>query len=43
MTPTETVHSTMPLCATLGGTASEFAPERVVLQLDWQAALCTSA
>jgi 1,4-dihydroxy-2-naphthoyl-CoA hydrolase len=43
MTPTETVQSTMPLCATLGVTASEFAPERVVLHLDWQAALCTSA
>ena len=43
MTPTETVHATMPLCATLGITASEFAPERVVLRLDWQPALCTSA
>ena len=43
MTPTETVHSTMPLCATLGITASEFAPERVVLHLDWQSGLCTSA
>jgi len=27
----------------LGITASEFAPDRVVLHLDWQAALCTSA
>ena len=43
MTPTETVQSTMPLCATLGITASEFAPDRVVLHLDWQATLCTSA
>jgi uncharacterized protein (TIGR00369 family) len=43
MTPTETVQSTMPLCATLGVTASGFAPDRVVLHLDWQAALCTSA
>jgi 1,4-dihydroxy-2-naphthoyl-CoA hydrolase len=43
MTPTETVQSTMPLCATLGITASEFMPDRVVLHLDWQAALCTSA
>ena len=43
MTPTEIVQSTMPLCATLGITATEFAPERVVLHLDWQAALCTSA
>jgi 1,4-dihydroxy-2-naphthoyl-CoA hydrolase len=43
MTPTETVQSTMPLCATLGITASEFTPDRVVLHLDWQPALCTSA
>jgi uncharacterized protein (TIGR00369 family) len=43
MTPTETVQSTMPLCATLGITASAFTPERVVLHLDWQAGLCTSA
>ena len=43
MTPTEIVQSTMPLCATLGITASEFTPERVVLHLDWQAGLCTSA
>ena len=41
MTPTETVQSTMPLCATLGITASQFAPERVVLHLDWDAGLCT--
>src|SRR5215211_1513179 len=43
MTPTETVQSTMPMCATLGITASEFTPDRVVLHLDWQPALCTSA
>jgi uncharacterized protein (TIGR00369 family) len=43
MTPTETVQSTMPLCATLGITASEFAAERVVLHLEWQPQLCTSA
>jgi 1,4-dihydroxy-2-naphthoyl-CoA hydrolase len=41
MTPTETVQSTMPLCATLGITATEFAPDRVVLHLDWQPGLCT--
>ena len=41
MTPTETVQSTMPLCATLGITATEFAPDRVVLHLDWQPSLCT--
>jgi hypothetical protein len=40
MTPTEIVQSTMPLCATLGITATEFTPERVVLHLDWQAGLC---
>ena len=43
MTPTEIVQSTMPLCTTLGITASEFDAERVVLHLDWQAPLCTSA
>ena len=34
MTPTEIVQSTMPLCATLGVTATEFDAERVVLHLD---------
>jgi uncharacterized protein (TIGR00369 family) len=43
VTPTEIVQSTMPLCATFGITASEFTPDRVVLHLDWQAGLCTSA
>ena len=42
MTPTEIVHSTMPMAETLGITAAEFTPDRVVLHLDWQAALCTS-
>ena len=43
MTPTEIVHTTMPLCATLGMTASEFTAERVVLELAWQPGLCTTA
>jgi uncharacterized protein (TIGR00369 family) len=41
MTPTETVQSLMPLCATMGVTASEFGGERVVLHLEWQPSLCT--
>jgi uncharacterized protein (TIGR00369 family) len=40
--PTVIVHSTMPLCATLGITASAFAADRVVLHLAWAAGLCTS-
>lgn len=31
----------MPLCATLGVTASAFTPERVALHLDWHPGLCT--
>jgi len=42
VTPTETVQSLMPLCATMGVIASEFDGTRVVLHLDWQPALCTS-
>jgi uncharacterized protein (TIGR00369 family) len=42
MDPTAIVQSTMPLCATLGITASEFAAERVVLHLAWAPELCTS-
>jgi uncharacterized protein (TIGR00369 family) len=42
MNPTETVQSLMPLCATMGVTASEFDGTRVVLHLDWQPTLCTS-
>jgi 1,4-dihydroxy-2-naphthoyl-CoA hydrolase len=41
MSPTDIVRSSMPLCATLGVTASEFAADRVVLHLDWRADLCT--
>lgn len=39
--PTDFVRSAMPLCATLGVTAVELAPERVVLELGWRADLCT--
>jgi uncharacterized protein (TIGR00369 family) len=39
---TAQVCAAMPLCATLGVTASEFAGARVVLHLDWAAELCTS-
>lgn len=42
LTPTEIVHQTMPLCATLGITASEFAADAVVLELVWRPELCTS-
>ncbi len=42
MTPTEIVQSTMPLCAALGITATQFDAERVVLQLAWKPELCTS-
>ena len=41
MDPTEIVHSSMPLCATLGVTARQFEPDRVVLELPWRADLCT--
>ncbi len=40
--PTAVVHSTMPLCATLGVTASRFDPEEVVLHLEWKPELCTT-
>lgn len=39
---TAIVHSTMPLCATLGVTASRFDAEQVVLHLDWRPEVCTS-
>ena len=41
-TPTEVVQQMMPLCATLGITAREFAPDAVVLELEWRPELCTS-
>ena len=40
---TATVRSTMPLCATLGVTASRFDAGAVVLHLDWKPELCTTA
>ena len=40
--PTEIVHKMMPLCATLGITAREFAADAVVLELGWRPELCTS-
>jgi 1,4-dihydroxy-2-naphthoyl-CoA hydrolase len=39
---TAIVHSTMPLCATLGVTASRFDAEQVVLHLEHRPELCTS-
>lgn len=39
---TAQVRAAMPLCATLGITASEFAADRVVLHLPFAAELCTS-
>lgn len=36
------VRETMPLCATLGVRASEFGPDRVVLELDHAPELCTA-
>jgi uncharacterized protein (TIGR00369 family) len=42
VTPTEIVHQTMPLCATLGVTASEMTAERATLELAWRPELCTS-
>ena len=40
--PTAVVHASMPLCATLGVTATRFEPAEVVLHLDWRPELCTS-
>jgi len=42
ISPTELVHESMPLCATLGITASECTAERVVLHLEWRPELCTT-
>jgi uncharacterized protein (TIGR00369 family) len=39
---TEMIHTTMPLCATLGVTASKFDAAGAVLHLPWTAELCTS-
>lgn len=40
--PTATVRASMPLCATLGVTATEFTADRVVLHLEWRPELCTA-
>ncbi len=40
---TTLVHQTMPLCETLGVSASVFEADEVVLVLDWAPQLCTSA
>lgn len=40
---TEFIQASMPLCATLGVTASEATAARVVLMLPWRAELCTTA
>lgn len=42
MGPTELLHASMPLCRTLGTTGSEASADRVVVQLDWRADLCTA-
>ena len=39
---TDTIHTTMPMCATLGVTASRLDATDVVLHLPWRAELCTS-
>ena len=40
--PTEIVRSTMPMCATLGVTATRADAEAAVLHLDWTPELCTT-
>lgn len=42
MEPTQFIRSTMPLCETLGMTASELSAERVELHLEWRSELCTA-
>ncbi|MFP5488922.1 MAG: PaaI family thioesterase [Acidimicrobiia bacterium] len=42
MEPTQFIRSTMPLCETLGMTATELTAERVVVHLEWRPELCTS-
>ena len=38
---TDLLHSTMPLCATLGLRAVSMAADQVVVELDWAPELCT--
>lgn len=40
--PTGFLHGAMPLCSTLGITATTLTAERVELSLEWSEALCTS-
>ncbi len=40
---TELIRDLMPLAATLGIRADEYAAERVVLSLDWAPSLCTAS
>lgn len=42
MDPTQFIRSTMPMCETLGMTASEFDAARVVVHLAWRPELCTA-
>jgi uncharacterized protein (TIGR00369 family) len=42
MTPTELLHASMPLCATLGMSGSEASADRVVAHLEWRPELCTA-
>lgn len=42
MDPTQFIRSTMPLCETLGMTASELSAGRVELHLQWRSELCTA-
>lgn len=39
---TALLHSSMPLCATLGAEAVEMSPDRCVLTLEWREELCTT-
>src|SRR5680860_1096896 len=40
--PTALVQDTMPLCSTLGITASVFTPDQVTLEVAWSPELCTA-
>ena len=42
MNPTELLHASMPLCATLGMTGSAATADEVVAHLPWRPDLCTS-
>ena len=40
--PTQFLHASMPLCATLAMRMVESSPQRVVLEIDWAENLCTA-